>query len=84
MSIKYVIVDIDGTVADLSHRIHFIEGEKKDWDSFYNNVGILLSSLKFTKIGLKSLVSIPPTRLCLRTGRLLFRCGGALVSLVFK
>lgn len=38
MSIKYVIVDIDGTVADLSHRIHFIEGEKKDWDSFYNNV----------------------------------------------
>lgn len=38
MSIKYFIVDIDGTVADLSHRIHFIEGEKKDWDSFYNNV----------------------------------------------
>lgn len=39
MSIKYVIVDIDGTVADLSHRIHFIEGEKKDWDAFYSHVG---------------------------------------------
>lgn len=34
MKTEFVIVDIDGTVADLRHRIHFIEGEKKDWDSF--------------------------------------------------
>jgi len=32
---KTVIVDIDGTVADLSHRLHLIRG-KKDYDAFYN------------------------------------------------
>jgi hypothetical protein len=32
-----VIFDIDGTVADISHRLHFIDGSKgeKDWDSFF-------------------------------------------------
>lgn len=29
------IFDIDGTLADCSHRLHFINGEKKYWDSFY-------------------------------------------------
>jgi hypothetical protein len=29
------IFDIDGTLADLSHRLHFITGEKKDWAGFY-------------------------------------------------
>ena len=29
------IFDIDGTLADLSHRLHFITGEKKDWTGFY-------------------------------------------------
>lgn len=29
------IFDIDGTLADLSHRLHFIAGEKKDWTGFY-------------------------------------------------
>lgn len=38
MSIEYVIVDIDGTVADLRHRLHFIQGEQKDWDAFYARV----------------------------------------------
>lgn len=31
----YVICDIDGTVADIQHRRHFLEGEKKDWKSFF-------------------------------------------------
>jgi len=30
-----VIVDIDGTLANLDHRRHFVTGEKKDLDSFY-------------------------------------------------
>lgn len=32
-----IIVDIDGTVADLTHRLHHLEtpGKKRDWDSFY-------------------------------------------------
>lgn len=30
------IFDLDGTLADISHRRHFIEGDKKDWDAFYS------------------------------------------------
>lgn len=29
------IFDLDGTLADCTHRQHFIHGEKKDWDAFY-------------------------------------------------
>jgi hypothetical protein len=31
-----LLVDIDGTIADNSHREGFLQGGKKDWDSFYN------------------------------------------------
>lgn len=31
-----IIVDLDGTLADCNHRLHFIEGPKKDWDSFFD------------------------------------------------
>jgi len=29
------IFDIDGTLADLSHRLHYIQTKPKDWDSFF-------------------------------------------------
>ncbi len=29
------VFDIDGTLADITHRLHFIQGEKKDWDAFF-------------------------------------------------
>ncbi len=29
------VFDIDGTLADITHRLHFIQDEKKDWDSFF-------------------------------------------------
>lgn len=29
------IFDIDGTLADLTHRLHFIQNKPKDWDSFF-------------------------------------------------
>jgi phosphoglycolate phosphatase-like HAD superfamily hydrolase len=32
---KTYIFDIDGTLADCRHRLHFIEGEHKDWDVFF-------------------------------------------------
>lgn len=32
---KAVVFDIDGTLADISHRLHFIQQEPKDWDSFF-------------------------------------------------
>ena len=30
-----VVFDLDGTLADNSHREHFLQGEKKDWDAFF-------------------------------------------------
>ena len=30
-----VIVDLDGTLCDITHRLHHIKGEKKDWDTFF-------------------------------------------------
>ena len=33
-----VIVDIDGTLADVQHRLHFIKGPgKKDWKQFFRS-----------------------------------------------
>ena len=29
------IFDIDGTLADISHRLHFIKKEPKDWKGFF-------------------------------------------------
>lgn len=34
----YVIVDIDGTIADLSHRLHYLEEKPKNYDAFYDEV----------------------------------------------
>lgn len=33
-----IICDIDGTVADCTHRLHHVTGDKKDWDAFYAGV----------------------------------------------
>ena len=33
-----IIVDLDGTLCDAGHRRHFVEKEKKDWKSFYENM----------------------------------------------
>lgn len=30
-----VICDIDGTIANTDHRLHFLEGEKKNWKGFF-------------------------------------------------
>ena len=30
-----VIFDLDGTLANIEHRLHFIKGDKKDWDGFF-------------------------------------------------
>lgn len=36
---QVVIFDIDGCIADCSHRLHLIEGDvKKDWDGFFDRV----------------------------------------------
>lgn len=45
---KLVLFDIDGTLADNSHRQHFLTSSPKHWDEFYNkmnedrpNVGVV-------------------------------------------
>jgi hypothetical protein len=32
------IFDLDGTLADLSHRLHHIQKKPKDWDAFFGGV----------------------------------------------
>lgn len=34
----YVLCDIDGTIADTRHRLHFVQGEKKDWKGFFSQM----------------------------------------------
>ena len=37
---KAIIVDIDGTIADAKHRLHFIrDKKKKDYDKFFDAMG---------------------------------------------
>lgn len=35
---KAIIVDIDGTLADCSHRVHHLQRTPKDWDAFYRGI----------------------------------------------
>jgi phosphoglycolate phosphatase-like HAD superfamily hydrolase len=35
MSTPLYIFDLDGTLANIDHRLHFIEGPRKYWDSFF-------------------------------------------------
>lgn len=32
---KAIMVDLDGTLCDASHRVHHVQSKPKDWDSFY-------------------------------------------------
>lgn len=34
-----IVFDIDSTLADITHRLHYIKREKKDWDSFFSACG---------------------------------------------
>jgi FMN phosphatase YigB (HAD superfamily) len=33
---KVFLFDLDGTLADCTHRLHFIKQEKKDWKAFFS------------------------------------------------
>ena len=34
----YVICDLDGTLCDIKHRLHFAKSEPKDWKSFFGGI----------------------------------------------
>jgi hypothetical protein len=35
---KVVLCDIDGTVADIHHRLHYVKREPKDWKGFFSAI----------------------------------------------
>lgn len=35
---KIVVCDLDGTLCDIEHRRHFVQGENKDWKGFFDNM----------------------------------------------
>lgn len=38
---KYIVFDIDGILADCSHRLHYIQGKNKDYEKFYSDEEIM-------------------------------------------
>ena len=48
------LVDIDGTVADISHRVFHIKKQPKDWDSFFD-AAVNDRAIEHMRILLKSL-----------------------------
>lgn len=38
MTSKSIIVDLDGTLCNIDHRLHHIKGERKDWDAFFAGI----------------------------------------------
>src|SRR5262245_33719338 len=38
MAEEFVIFDIDGTLADVSARLHHIKKKPKDWDAFFREI----------------------------------------------
>lgn len=42
---RTAIFDLDGTLADASKRLHFIQGEKKDWDGFFRPENLAMDAV---------------------------------------
>ena len=38
---KYIVFDIDGVLADCSHRLKYIQGKDKDYEKFYSDEEIM-------------------------------------------
>lgn len=35
---KYIILDLDSTLANIDHRLKYIKSDVKDWNSFYSQI----------------------------------------------
>lgn len=66
-----ILCDLDGTVADNSHRQGFIQSTKKDWDSFYRPELILQDKpIEKAKAWVPNLISrVGPENFIFLTGR---------------
>lgn len=36
---KAIIIDLDGTLANCDHRVHFVKSKPKNWDAFFAGMG---------------------------------------------
>ena len=34
----YAVIDLDGVLADVRHRLHYLESKPKDWDGFFAGI----------------------------------------------
>lgn len=65
---RAIICDLDGTLANIDHRRHFVEGvEKKDWKSFF--AGIPYDEINLTVSKFLVTSRIQGTKVILMTGR---------------
>lgn len=54
---KIAVVDIDGVIADVRHRLHFVKGSPRDWDGFFDAApfdGVLLRGRSWIEDALAS------------------------------
>lgn len=66
------IFDIDGVLADCSHRLHFIQQEPKDWKSFYENSDkdeVIQPNKETLRLLSNSLSGLPTRGILFVTGR---------------
>jgi uncharacterized HAD superfamily protein len=64
---KAIIVDIDGTLADVEHRVHHVRSNDKNWHAF--NEGMSDDSLNFWCLDLICAMKNEETETLLVTGR---------------
>jgi phosphoglycolate phosphatase-like HAD superfamily hydrolase len=39
MTVSFAVFDIDGVLADVSHRLHHLQGRRKNWHGFFADAG---------------------------------------------
>lgn len=50
---EYVVFDLDGTLADITHRLHYIESDPKDWFGFFTACDLDAPIKPFIRLAMK-------------------------------
>lgn len=67
---RFIVIDIDGTIADSSHRQHYLESNPANWNSFFSDSEILMDEPIYPVIDLcRSLVTVFRATPVFLTGR---------------
>lgn len=82
---KIVLVDMDGTLSNLSHRLHYVrtEGQKKNWDEFFNRCLYDEPNEVIVK-WVKAIAADPDFMVCIVSGRPIDKCGESTVAWLEK